>query len=100
MIATFTMCGIFGAASLVARCRAHSKRSGEQCRKAAMRGKAVCRSHGGASTGPRTVAGRVRCAEVKTVHGREGRQTREVRAEKLRELRELEYYITGVGPAP
>ena len=65
-----------------------------------MRGKAVCRSHGGASTGPRTVAGRVRCAEVRTVHGREGRQTREVRAEKLRELREFERYIKGVGPAP
>ena len=65
-----------------------------------MRGKTVCRSHGGASTGPRTATGRAKCAEVKTVHGREGRQTREVRAEKLRELRELEHYIKGVGPAP
>ena len=91
---------LFGSFSCAPCCKARSKRSGEQCRKAAMRGKAVCRSHGGASTGPRTAAGRGRCAEVRTVHGREGRQTREVRAEKLRELRELEHYIKGVGPAP
>jgi hypothetical protein len=44
--------------------------------------------------------GRARCAEVKTVHGREVRQTREMRAEKLRELRELEHYLKGMGPAP
>ncbi len=59
----------------------------------------MCLAHGGRSTGPRTAAGRAKCAEAKKVHGREGRQTREVRAEKLRELRELEHYIKGVGPA-
>ena len=65
-----------------------------------MRGKTVCRSHGGASTGPRTAVGRAKYAEVKTVRGREGRQTREVRAEKFRELRELEHYIKSIGRAP
>jgi len=35
-----------------------SKRSSLQCRKAAMNGKSVCRTHGGASTGPKTIAGR------------------------------------------
>jgi hypothetical protein len=65
-----------------------------------MRGKTVCLAHGGASTGPRTAAGRVRCAEAKTVHGWETRALREARAEKLRELRELEHYIKGTGPAP
>ena len=44
-----------------------------------MKGKRVCRTHGGASTGPRTEAGRQRCAEAKTVHGRE---TRAIRAER------------------
>jgi transcriptional regulator of acetoin/glycerol metabolism len=63
-----------------------------------MRGKAVCLAHGGASTGPKTAAGWARCAEARTVHGRESRQTREVRAEKLRELRELERYMNGIGP--
>jgi hypothetical protein len=65
-----------------------------------MRGKAVCLAHGGASTGPRTAAGRARCAEVKTVHGWEGRKTREVRAEKLRELRELERFMKGASLIP
>ena len=91
---------LFGSTSSACQCRARSKRSGEQCRKAAMRGKSVCRSHGGASTGPRTAAGRARCAEAKTVHGWETRAVRETRAEKLRELRELEHYIKGTGPAP
>ncbi len=50
----------------------------------------VCRPHGGASTGPKTSAGRQRCEEAKIVHGRETRAKRAVRAEKLRELRELE----------
>ena len=44
-----------------------------------MKDKAVCRTHGGRSTGPKTEAGRQRCAEAKTVHGRE---TREVRTER------------------
>ena len=81
----------------VPRCQARSKRSGEQCRKAAMKGKEVCRTHGGASTGPRTAAGRAKCAEVKTVHGRETRAKREARAVKLRELRELEALMKGAG---
>jgi hypothetical protein len=32
-----------------ARCQARSKRSGEQCRKSAMRGLTVCKTHGGAA---------------------------------------------------
>jgi hypothetical protein len=62
-----------------------------------MTGKRVCRTHGGASTGPRTAAGRARCAEVKTIHGWETRAKREVRAEKLRELHELEQWMKGAG---
>jgi hypothetical protein len=83
---------IFGGTS-IARCKARSKRSGVQCRKAAMKGKTVCLAHGGRSTGPRTAAGRARCAEAKTVNGWETRRKREARAEKLRELRELERFM-------
>ena len=72
------------------RCQAKSKRSGLQCLKASMRGKKVCRTHGGASTGPRTPEGRQRCAEAKTIHGWETRATRAKRDEKLRELRKIE----------
>ena len=81
----------------VARCRAKSKRSGEQCRKAAMRGKKVCRTHGGASTGPKTPEGRQRCAEAKTVHGRETRAIRSKRDAKLRELRAIEITMKAAG---
>jgi len=87
---------VFGGATS-ARCQARSKRSGQQCRKAAMRGKRVCRTHGGASTGPRTPQGRERCAQALTVHGREGRWVRLQRAEKLRELRELEAVMVRLG---
>jgi hypothetical protein len=85
----------FGA--LAARCQAKSKRSGVQCCKPAMRGKAVCRTHGGASTGAKTQQGRERCAQAKTVHGWETRELRRKRAEKLRELRELETFMIDAG---
>lgn len=81
----------------IARCQARSKRSGEQCRKTACRGKSVCRTHGGTSTGPKTDAGKARCAEAKTVHGRERRTMRVLRAAKLKELRPLEGLMLGFG---
>jgi hypothetical protein len=36
-----------------------------------MLGKSVCRFHGGKSTGPKSEAGRQRCAQSRFVHGRE-----------------------------
>ena len=83
--------------TLAPRCRAHSKRSGLQCRKAAMRSKKVCRTHGGASTGPRSPEGRQRCAKAKTIHGRETRAIRAKRDTKLRELREIEGLMKASG---
>ena len=61
------------------RCQAKSKRTKLQCSAPALKGKRVCKTHGGRSTGPKTEAGRQRCAEAKTTHGRE---TREVRTER------------------
>jgi hypothetical protein len=61
------------------RCQAKSKRTKLQCAAPALKGKRVCKTHGGRSTGPKTEAGRQRCAEAKTIHGRE---TREVRTER------------------
>ena len=80
---------LFGQDTLVPRCQAKSKRSKQQCRKAAVRDKQVCRIHGGASTGPKTVKGRKRCAAAKTVHGWETRELRSTRAEKFREMKVL-----------
>lgn len=39
-------------------------RSGGSCRKPPLAGKTRCRLHGGLSTGPRTTAGRAKCAEA------------------------------------
>ena len=50
-----------------------------QCAATPLKGKRVCKTHGGRSTGPKTEAGRQRCAEAKTIHGRE---TREARTER------------------
>ncbi len=43
--------------------------------------------HGGKSTGPVTYGGKQRCAEAKTIHGRETRLKRVNRSEKLAELK-------------
>ena len=80
---------IFGQNTSAHRCQAKSKRSQEQCRKAAIWGKQVCRIHGGVSTGPRTAQGRKRCAAAKTIHGWETRELRNKRADKFREMKAL-----------
>ena len=72
------------------QCQAQSKHTKTQCKKPAMKGKRVCRTHGGASTGPKTSEGRQRCAEAKTIHGNETRKERTERAEAMRRLRALE----------
>ena len=61
------------------QCQAKSKRTKLQCAAPALKGKRVCKTHGGRSTGPKTEAGRKRCAAAKTIHGRE---TREARTER------------------
>ncbi len=72
-----------------AQCQAQSKRTHQQCRAPAMRGKRVCRFHGGKSTGPRTDAGRAACAAAKTIHGWETRKIREERKRTLQRLKVL-----------
>jgi len=62
------------------QCQAKSKRSKQQCRAPAMRGKQVCKNHGGKSTGPKTIEGRKRCADAKTIHGNETRKARTERS--------------------
>ena len=81
-----TLCR-FGTA--MPRCQATSKRTGLQCGAACVRGKRVCKWHGGKSTGPRTKAGRQRCAAARTFHGRETRQRRAAHRIQARELAAL-----------
>ena len=79
------------------QCQAKSKRSQQQCRGPAIRGKSVCRMHGGSGSGPKTEAGRQRCADAKTIHGFDTRQSRTDRARGMRRLRELEDLCYALG---
>ena len=79
------------------RCNAKSKRTGERCKAPSVRGKSKCRTHGGASTGPRTAEGRARCAAAKRTHGTDSRAMRTERRVTLAELQELEALAFSLG---
>ena len=79
-----------GGRILCNQCCAHSKRTQLQCRATAMKGKAVCRSHGGLLTRPRTFEGRMRSEKAITKNGLETRTARNELALSMRRLRELE----------
>jgi hypothetical protein len=76
------------------RCTAMSKRSGEQCKKPALKTSRTqkCEFHGGRSTGPKTEAGkaRQRAAVIKT-----GNYTKEAMEDRARSVRVL----AGLGDA-
>ena len=77
------------------RCQALSKRSREQCKKSALKGKTVCAFHGGRSTGPKTQEGKQRIADAKTVHGEETRAKRRERSESDARMRNFEDLKSG-----
>jgi len=80
-----------------ARCQAKSKRTQKQCRSPAIKGKSVCKIHGGRSVGPKTRQGRKRCSAAKATHGRETRAIRVKRRQKLAELKVLEQMAKSTG---
>jgi hypothetical protein len=79
------------------RCQAMSTRSGEQCKKAALKSKRVCAFHGGKSTGPKTEAGKQRIAQAHWIHGRETRAGRLEYSDSATYLRELEDVAWALG---
>jgi hypothetical protein len=70
-------CKVFGQYSCN-QCTAKSKRSGTRCQAPAVKGKFVCRMHGGKSAGPITDEGRIRSSRSRLTHAT---QTRNVRLE-------------------
>ena len=62
-----------------------------------MKGKRVCKTHGGRSTGPKTEAGRQRCAEAKKSHGNETRAARTERSLASARLAVLEAVGFSIG---
>lgn len=79
------------------QCAATSKRTGKQCGSPAIRGKQVCRFHGGMSTGPRTPDGLARCAASKTIHGEDTRAKRSAHRAATARLTELEALARQIG---
>jgi hypothetical protein len=67
-----------------------------------MRGKRVCRTHGGKSTGPKTVEGKQRSAAAHTLHGRERRADRVERSAQTARIYQLEdlMYLLNMTSAP
>ena len=80
-----------------ARCQAKSKRTHLQCAAPALKGRRICKTHGGLSTGPKTEAGRQRCADAKTLHGRETLETRVKRSLASARLAALEEVGFAIG---
>lgn len=66
------------------RCKAKSKRSGNQCKNYAIKGWGVCRMHG-AYGGPKTLKGYFACKKAPGKHGLYNREA----IEELREMRDL-----------
>ena len=81
-----------GGRIICARCTAMSKRTKEQCGRAALKTSKTqkCQFHGGRGSGPKTVEGRQRIAQAHTVHGRETRQIRQERSQSALRLAQLE----------
>ena len=77
------------------RCNATSKRTKMQCGGPAIQGKTKCKFHGGLSTGPRTDEGKLRCAQAKTMQGKDTRADRQVNRLAMKRLR-LYAQILGV----
>ena len=72
------------------RCTARAKGSQTQCRKPAMQGKTKCRTHGGASTGPKTQAGKDAIRRAQFKHGEQTLEAKAARSAKDAELQSLE----------
>ncbi len=53
----------------IRQCSAKSKQTGKRCKNFAIKGKTVCRFHGGVSTGPKTKEGKQRIKKALTKHG-------------------------------
>jgi len=81
--------------NLCVRCQATNRR-GTQCGKPAMQGKTKCRTHGGASTGPRTQAGKDAIRRAHLKHGRDtlaAKAERSAQSAKLQALEDIMHVI-------
>ena len=84
------------------RCSARSKRTKLRCGAPAMKGKGVCSTHGGKSTGPRTEQGKANSAKANLKNGKYTKQAQTEHSEASAQLSQLEdaMYLLGMSDAP
>ena len=84
------------------RCSARSKRTKLRCGAPAMKGKKVCATHGGKSTGPRTKQGKANSAQANLKNGKYTKQAQTEHSEASAQLSQLEdaMYLLGMSDAP
>ena len=84
------------------RCSARSKRTKLRCGAPAMRGKKVCATHGGKSTGPKTEQGKANSAKANLKNGKYTKQAQTEHSEASAQLSQLEdaMYLLGMSDAP
>ena len=84
------------------RCSARSKRTKLRCGAPAMKGKHVCATHGGKSTGPRTEQGKANSAKANLKHGKYTKQAQTEHSEASAQLSQLEdaMYLLNLSDAP
>jgi hypothetical protein len=70
------------------RCGARTRR-GSACQRPAKKSNGKCRLHGGASTGPKTEAGRLRISEANLRHGKFTKDKLELMRERAKKGREI-----------
>ena len=86
------------------RCTAKSKRSGEQCKKPALKTSRTqkCQFHGGRSTGPKTESGKAKQRASVVTSGYHTKEAMEARAHSSRMLASLDdaMYVLNMTDAP
>ena len=84
------------------RCSARSKRTKLRCGAPAMKGKKVCATHGGKSTGPKTEQGKANSAKANLKNGKYTKQAQTEHSEASAQLSQLEdaMYLLGMSGAP
>ena len=84
------------------RCSARSKRTKLRCGAPAMKGKRVCATHGGKSTGPKTEQGKANSDKANLKNGKYTKQAQTEHSEASVQLSHLEdaMYLLGMSDAP